>query len=209
MGVARAGPAAVRLLIVAEEVGVNDRQAAGDIHLHADRDEVAQEHADSGARHDHAELRVSVAALDDAVNHVGQADKDFDEREKESADERHHVNECEQKDSRPARVFEHLAPTHHRRAEVRLGRAAGEDVGVGAAAFEEWRAATCEPLLNARCLFGIDHPDGFSGFVVAEAEGGDDLLDAIEQFALHAGCGRGEAGVKRVDLAMLARQQSA
>ena len=56
VGEAGAGAAAVGELVVAEEVDVNDGQAARDVDLAADGDEFAQADADERARDDHAEF---------------------------------------------------------------------------------------------------------------------------------------------------------
>ena len=56
MGEIEARSSPVRKLIIAKKVEVHDREAAGDIHLSADRNDLPQGNADAHAREHHAEL---------------------------------------------------------------------------------------------------------------------------------------------------------
>ena len=93
MGIVRARSATMGLLVVAEEVAVYDRQAARNVHLHADRDQVAQKNSHRHARNNRPKLRANVAPAKDPVNRIGKTDQYFQKAKHRSTEQWRNVDQ--------------------------------------------------------------------------------------------------------------------
>jgi hypothetical protein len=153
-----AGSAAMRLFVVAEKVHVDDRQAAADVDLPPDHAKLAQQDGDAHAGGNELQFLDEVLAAVDAAEEIVQREAEFQHHQRADAQEAVQVAQHERADHHRVGRAQDRAPAHGGGAEMRFRRAAGEVVGIGAAACQQRFAALGGMLrLHARGRVGLVH----------------------------------------------------
>ena len=209
VGEGRARPATMRLLVVAEEVQMDDRQTAGHVEPGADDHQFPQEHADGDARRHQSQLLPQVSSGHQSACAIDQGQGQFGQHHAGDADgtveikEQKH-GEAERMDAPPPHA---IAP--FRGAEVGFLRAAGVDVAIGAAVAEQCFAQQAQAGLNLRGGRRIEHADGVAGLAVAILKTRHGARHAVEQLALDHRRRRGQPAVEGRQAILFPPQQSA
>jgi len=207
----RAGPAHMRLLVVAHEVDVHDGQAARHIDRTANREEFAQPDADKHARNQQQEFAPRTPAAQDGAHEVDEADRGLDGQQPGDPDRRGEVQHDEDENVSNLLRAPHVAEPDACRAEVALMLARPTRINVRprtAAAQQTlglFRAGRLARLGPVR----IPHPAEFLHRAIEKAEGRHRRANAVIQFGLHRRRRRGQPGIKRVQLVAFAPQQPA
>ena len=186
---ARGRPAPVSLLVVAEEVDMDDRQAPRHIDLYADRGELAHQDDDRHPHWNEFQLLEEGLAVDNAAHAVDDGEPQLDHQEHRQAQKAEPVAEDQYSHHQRVGFPQCRTPALGGGAEMRLRRAAGEVVGIGAAARQQWFApCSLELALDTRGNSRLEHAHETTACALHEIEARHDAPDAVEELALDRGC---------------------
>ena len=126
------------LFVVAEEVDVDNGQAAGEVYFGSGGDDFTQADADENAGDDEGEFSEGGLAAPDAANRPCEGEYDFQWEQGEQAQKRGKVEKREQEEIRDFAGAPKVAQTERGPADMtfRLGGAARVDVAPRATVFE-------------------------------------------------------------------------
>ena len=204
----RARATAMRLLVIAEKVEVNDGQAAADVDLCTYHAELAQQDGDADSRRHELELPEEVVATAEPTPEIRQRQAPLQDEQDGDAQEAVEIGHQEREQHQRIGRTQRRAPPHRRGTEVRLRGTAGEVVGVGAAALEQRRVASAGVQgLYARRSVRFVHAHDATRFMVPEGERRDGALDAVEELGLDRGRRCRQARIVRMDLVVFAPDQ--
>ncbi len=149
MGESRVGPPTMRLLVVADQIEINHRQAPGDVNFRADRRQLAHQNRNPHAGRHEFQLLPQVLPGDQAPAEVEHRQEELDPEKNAHA---HQAVDAEQQDDeQPQRIPapEEIVERHGAGTEVGLGRPARVDARIRTAPGQQGRTLGQQALFDA------------------------------------------------------------